>query len=113
MRSVWTIRANQLTAFERERRLRLAERAVRHLRALDPRAPEETLRAAADGAWEKAKRYGVKSEFEILRLAGLCHSFGVDFDRGRPWVEEILRHPRYSEGTKVRLVWARLFEEAR
>ena len=110
------IRNEQMMIFEAERRRLFEERAVRYLRELPSASgePEAALRRVVGGAWDKGERHGLRNEHDVLQLVGICHIFGVDFDAhpDRPWAREVLDHPRMSAASKMRVLWARLREEA-
>jgi hypothetical protein len=76
---------------------------------------EATLLEIVRAAWDKAERYGLHNEHDVLRLVGICYIFGSTFDAdpARPWIGEVLGDPRMSEESKVRVLWARLRAEAK
>jgi hypothetical protein len=113
-RMVLTIRNEQMTVFETERRRRFEARALRYLQEMAaPDEDDEALRLIVTTAWEKAERYSLHNEHDVLRLVGLCHIFGADFDAdpARPWIAEVLGRPRLTAESRIRLVWARLRAE--
>lgn len=108
-----TIRSAQMEVFEAERRRRFEERALRYLREAGGDGAHASLLQLVRAAWDKAGSYGLRNENDVLRLVGICHVFGSNFDAdpGRPWVRDILGNPRLSASSKMRVLWARLREE--
>ncbi len=101
------IRAAQLEALSQAALRQFVERGVEHLeRVLPERCRElgrEEVRQTVERAMEKAGRYGLTQEYDVLRLLNCMCVLGFDFDTDAryPWAAEILNRPRMKSGTKM------------
>lgn len=108
-----TIRDPQLEAFESARYARFEARAVRYVCETPPAAEAAEALPLVRAAWAMAERYGVASEYDVLRLVGLCKIFGPTFDAdpARPWVGPLLADAGLRAEQRVQTLWERLRAE--
>lgn len=112
-----TIRREQFQAFEQASRERFVDRGAQHVEtALPARYRElgrEQVRESVRQAMQKADRYGITQEYDVLRLLNCMYVLGFDFDTDRryPWASETLLDTRLKSGPKMNLL-VRLAETA-
>ncbi len=108
------IRAAQIIAFDEERRLRTLDQVRRHLRThfaenvlqLD----EDQLTAEIRQCVQRAATYGIISDRDIVRFAGLCAIFSWDFEMvpENAWMREVLEDAALTEpGRRLEIVFER------
>lgn len=88
-----TIRPEQLAALERAAARAFENRLIAHLLAMYPERLEdledEELRALCRSGLEAARRYGIRTAYDLSRYLEYVVYFGAGFDR-LPWANAIL-----------------------
>ena len=102
---MFTIRADQLTAFRARSLDDFRERMVEHVHQFFPdhcaALGADGVRSSIDTGIEQAARYQIVSERDVCKYITLMFAFGVGFaaDPGLPWAAEILQNQVYQNGT--------------
>ena len=111
-----TIREPQMAALAEDLVRRFEDRAVEHVRRYFPQQCEAVGESATryyvtDGI-QRARRYGLESEYDLLRFLNLIFGFGSDFD-SRPehtWMVDFLKDQDLWPTTRMDAVMAALLE---
>lgn len=110
---VWTIRRDQLRAFEVVARGEFERRAVRHLRTALPqrfgKTTEEAMLELVRRAIEKGEQYAIRAERDVLVLLNVMVLLGSDFDTAPTfaWARELLDKRRVEASSRLQVVWER------
>src|SRR3982750_4104585 len=101
------IRESQIAALGRHLLDRFALKALDHLRDNFPEmcadmGDEEVFRFTQNGI-RRARRYGIETEYDLLRFLNLMFFLGADFDSGEvhTWVLPILKDAEASPTTRM------------
>lgn len=104
------IRQEQMKALAHAARLKFIARGIEHVKQLLPERYRELgaerVRESVVRALEKAGRYGLTQEYDVLRLLNCMYVFGFDFDTDSRyiWAAEILNEQIESESKMNKLM---------
>ena len=90
------IRKEQMAAFEQAAQSRFEQAAVEHFYTVLPTEcktmGDEKLRRVVRAGINKGRTYGLRDEYDYLRLLNLMFVFGIDFDQDQrlAWAQQIL-----------------------
>ncbi|MEO7331728.1 MAG: hypothetical protein ABI193_24345 [Minicystis sp.] len=109
------IQAAQMTELSRVAIEDFVERVREHLREEQPRRTaalrDEALDALTREALVRAPRYGLESEYDVVRLTELLFALGPTFDAS-PQAQEALMNPELHPDDKLAAVLALHQDEA-
>jgi len=93
------------------------QRLLRHLREVFPdeteEMPDPLLWKQVQPAMEKAGKYDIQTEYDVVRFVDLTFLLGPDFDSSpeAPWAGEILRDQQLNGAQKTDALWRRVQED--
>jgi len=111
------IRREQMAAFAGAMRRRFERRVAAHLHDLFPHMckemGDEAVRLSIRSGVQRAARYGVATEYDVVRSIELTYLLSPDFDVALPWAAAILNGRDTGSYTKTNELCRRAREEAK
>jgi hypothetical protein len=109
-----TISRTQMEALSRAFVESFRERAAAHVAKAFPEAAaclgDSSVHASVDEAIAQAGKYGIETEFDIVRFLNLIYRLGFAFykDPKHDWAVALLTDPQNPPGQRLELVFAQL-----